>query len=183
MSWFDLTSSRLQQLGLWTSFLRLPLFSSWNVPSQPETFGRSDAETIRKMLRLLRRRRLRFSVIIVRVDFSLFFPLFFGMFCFRPGRDDVSFWAPWAEVPQDWEVNTIKYPRSLVYLKFGEAKLEIWLNNCWKVRVKLEHQSLFQWNYSNRLFGMVSSTLHVYTITSVVNLCEEKLPLSLYSIL
>ena len=110
-------------------------------------------------------------------------PLFFGMFCFRPGRDDVSFWAPWAEVPQDWEVNTIKYPRSLVYLKFGEAKLEIWLNNCWKVRVKLEHQSLFQWNYSNRLFGMVSSTLHVYTITSVVNLWEEKLPLSLYSIL
>ena len=108
---------------------------------------------------------------------------FLGCFASDLGGTMCPFGPRGPRCRRDWEVNTIKYPRSLVYLKFGEAKLEIWLNNCWKVRVKLEHQSLFQWNYSNRLFGMVSSTLHVYTITSVVNLCEEKLPLSLYSIL
>ena len=148
MSWFDLTSSRLQQLGLWTSFLQLPLFSSWNVPSQPETFGRSDAEKYRKMLRWLRR-RLRFSVIIVRVDFSLFFPLFFGMFwCFGNEQPDVlrlhSFF-----ISSDVGGTCVllgplgrgaaglgsKYPRSLVYLKFGVENTGNLVEWCWMVRV------------------------------------------------
>ena len=66
-SLFDLTSSRLQQLGLWTSCLRLPLFGSWNVPSQLETFGRSDAEKHQKSLRLLWM-RLHVSVLYVLIS-------------------------------------------------------------------------------------------------------------------
>ena len=146
MSWFDLTSSRLQQLGLWTSFLQLPLFSSWNVPSQPETFGRS------WMLKKIGRcwgywgGGCDFQSLLYVLISHCSSHYFLGCFdvlemnnltssgCIRSSflptwEARVSFWAPWAEVPQDWEVNTIKYPRSLVYLKFGEAKMEIWLNN------------------------------------------------------
>ena len=143
----------------------------------------------RTSLRLLRR-RLQFSVVIW-FDLSLFSPRLFGTFwCFGNEQNDVcrlhslffllcwearvSFWAPWAEVPQDWEVNTqghwFTWNLERLNWKFGWMRLK---GSC----LKLEHQSVFQWNYSNHLFGMVSSTLHVYTITSIVYLLGVKVTL------
>ena len=54
----------------------------------------------------------------------------------------VSFWAPWAEVPQDWEVNRqghwFTWNLERLNWKFGWMRLK---GSC----LKLEHQSLFQY--------------------------------------
>ena len=60
-----------------------------------------------------------------------------------------------------------KYPRSSVCLKFGEAKLEIWLNDV-------------EWFVFEDKTPVVVSVRLSTSSTSVVYLWEEKLPLSLH---
>ena len=81
-------------------------------------------------------------------------------------------------MPQDWEVNTQGH---WFTWNFGEAKLEIWLNDVEWFVFKDRTPSVVLvklFNYSNHFFGMVSSTLHVYTIQVLYIFWEEKLPLS-----